>query len=222
MEVSKLRSNSSPDTLPMLVSNCLFACGWLRWKVVLCISIWTTIEKNYGISELKTLGPVWAVRYFPSYILGYPCTVYPDHATCSSLLGSQRLSGKLSNIFPLLWSHFKSCNLWCYWRMQGNVWHPWHHLWNMQIDHIFSEEWGAVSYQKRACSRLSYEAMVEFKGGVRLDSCLIQILLFVDDTVVMTQTEKDLTENIGRLYEVMNRHGLAINWSKSNTIVFSK
>ena len=92
----------------------------------------------------------------------------------------------------------------------------------MQIDHIFSEEWGAVSYQKRACSRLSYEAMVEFKGGVRLDSCLIQILLFVDDTVVMTQTEKDLTENIGRLYEVMNRHGLAINWSKSNTIVFSK
>ena len=64
--------------------------------------------------------------------------------------------------------------------------------------------------------------MVEFEGGVRLDSCLIQILSFVDDTVVMTQTEEDLTENIGRLYEVMNRHGLVINWSKSNTMVISK
>ena len=55
-----------------------------------------------------------------------------------------------------------------------------------------------------------------------LDSCLIQILLFADDTVVMAQTEKDLTENIERLYVAMKRHGLAINWSKSNTMVFSK
>ena len=64
--------------------------------------------------------------------------------------------------------------------------------------------------------------MVKFKGGVRLDSCLMQILLFAGDIVVMTQTEEDLTENIGRLYEAMNRHGLVINWSKSNTMVFSK
>ena len=27
--------------------------------------------------------------------------------------------------------------------------------------------------------------MVEFKGGVMLDSCLIRILLFADDTVVI-------------------------------------
>ena len=29
------------------------------------------------------------------------------------------------------------------------------------------------------------EAMVEFKGGVMLDSCLIQILFFVTDAVVI-------------------------------------
>ena len=41
-----------------------------------------THEKNYGISELETLGLVWAVRYFRPYILGTPCTVYTDHSTC--------------------------------------------------------------------------------------------------------------------------------------------
>ena len=70
--------------------------------------------------------------------------------------------------------------------------------------------------------RVVREAMVEFKGGVVLDSCLIQILLFADDTVVMAQTEEDLTENIERLYVAMKRHSLAINYSKSNTMVFSK
>ena len=34
-----------------------------------------------------------------------------------------------------------------------------------------------------------------FKGGVVLDSCLVQILLFADDTVVMAQIVEDLTEN---------------------------
>ncbi len=53
-------------------------------------------EKNYGISELETLGLVWAVKYFRPYILGYPCMVFTDHAACLSLLGSQHPSGKLA------------------------------------------------------------------------------------------------------------------------------
>ena len=59
--------------------------------------------------------------------------------------------------------------------------------------------------------RAMREAMVEFKGGGVLDSCLIDILLFANDTVVMVQTEEDLTENIERLYVGMKRHSLAIN-----------
>ncbi len=39
-------------------------------------------EKNYGISELETLGLVWAVRYFRPYLLGHRFTVYTDHAAC--------------------------------------------------------------------------------------------------------------------------------------------
>ena len=53
-------------------------------------------EKNYGISELETLGLVWAVRYFRPYILGHPCVVYTDHTACLSILNSSRPSGKLA------------------------------------------------------------------------------------------------------------------------------
>ena len=53
-------------------------------------------EKNYGISELETLGLVWAVRYFRSYLLGHPCVVYTDHIACLSILNTARPSGKLA------------------------------------------------------------------------------------------------------------------------------
>ena len=53
-------------------------------------------ERNYGISELETLGLVWAVKHFRPYILGYPCTVYTDHAACLSLLSSRNPSTKLA------------------------------------------------------------------------------------------------------------------------------
>ena len=53
-------------------------------------------EKNYGISELETLGLVWAVRYFRPYLLGHHCTVYTDHTACLSILNTSMPSGKLA------------------------------------------------------------------------------------------------------------------------------
>ena len=53
-------------------------------------------EKNYGISELETLGLVWAVRYFRPYLLGHPCVVYTDHAACLSILNTKKPSGTLA------------------------------------------------------------------------------------------------------------------------------
>ena len=53
-------------------------------------------ERNYGISELETLGLVWAVRYFRPYILGHPCVVYTDHVACLSILNTSKPSGKLA------------------------------------------------------------------------------------------------------------------------------
>jgi len=53
-------------------------------------------ERNYGITELETLGLVWAVKIFRPYILGHRCVVLTDHAACTSLLGSTNPSSKLA------------------------------------------------------------------------------------------------------------------------------
>ena len=52
-------------------------------------------ERNYGISELETLGLVWAICYFHTYLLGHRCIAYTDHAACLSILNCARPSGKL-------------------------------------------------------------------------------------------------------------------------------
>ena len=53
-------------------------------------------EQNYGITELETLGLVWAVKLFRPYILGHHCVVFTDHAACTSLLNSNNPSSKLA------------------------------------------------------------------------------------------------------------------------------
>ena len=70
--------------------------------------------------------------------------------------------------------------------------------------------------------RVVREAMVGFQGGVELDSCLIQILMFADSTVMLAQTAEDLSQNVGRFHEAVKRHGLMINWGRTNTMVFSR
>ena len=53
-------------------------------------------EVNYGITELETLGIVWAVKYFRSYLLGHKVILYSDHAACTSLLNCSNPSPKLA------------------------------------------------------------------------------------------------------------------------------
>jgi len=55
-------------------------------------------EKNYGILELKTLGLVWAVRYFRPYLLGHPCVAFTNHAACLYILNTAKPSGKLARL----------------------------------------------------------------------------------------------------------------------------
>ena len=53
-------------------------------------------EKKFGVTELETLGLVWAVRYFRPYLLGHKTTVFTDHSACLSLLNHPKPSGKLA------------------------------------------------------------------------------------------------------------------------------
>lgn len=73
---------------------------WCQWSWFRCPGTWgtcpcasCTLDPYYGITELETLALVWAVKYFRPYILGHRTTVYTDHAACTSLLNSPRLSG---------------------------------------------------------------------------------------------------------------------------------
>ena len=60
-------------------------------------------EKNYCITELGTLGIVWAVKYFRSYLLGLRVVVYTDHVACASLLSCRNPSLKLARWGMVRW-----------------------------------------------------------------------------------------------------------------------
>ena len=51
-------------------------------------------EKNYGITEIETLGVVWALSHFQAYLYGHEVTVYTDHSFVKAILENPHLSGK--------------------------------------------------------------------------------------------------------------------------------
>ena len=66
------------------------------------------------------------------------------------------------------------------------------------------------------------EARAQFNGGVRLDKCTMQLLMFADDTVLLDETEEDLQHNVKEFSEAVKRHRLAMNKEKTATMVFSR
>ena len=61
-------------------------------------------EHSYGITELETLGVVWACKYFRPYLLGHHCLVLTDHSACTSLLNASSPSAKLARwAMSLIW-----------------------------------------------------------------------------------------------------------------------
>ena len=66
------------------------------------------------------------------------------------------------------------------------------------------------------------KALPLFKRGAGLTNCQIQVTLFADDTMLLAESEEDLKWNVEKLHEAMKKHKLKVNWSKSNTMVFSR
>ena len=66
------------------------------------------------------------------------------------------------------------------------------------------------------------EARAQFNGGVRLDKCTMQLLMFADDTVLLAETEEDLQHNVREFSKAVKRHRLAMNTEKTTTMVFSR
>ncbi|RUM30633.1 MAG: hypothetical protein DSY32_02035 [Aquifex sp.] len=53
-------------------------------------------ESNYSVTHQETLAVVWALKHFRDIILGYPITVYTDHAAVTELFKGRNLSGRLA------------------------------------------------------------------------------------------------------------------------------
>ena len=66
-----------------------------------------------------------------------------------------------------------------------------------------------------------WEARAQFKGGVCLDNCTIQLLMFADDTV-LAETEGDLQHSVREFSEAVKQHRLAMNTEKTTTMVTSR
>lgn len=43
-------------------------------------------ERNYSVTELETLGVVWAMQYFRAYLYGHNVTVITDHSADEAIL----------------------------------------------------------------------------------------------------------------------------------------
>ena len=56
--------------------------GWTPTPTCICLQ---DTERNYAMTELETLGIVWAVKHFHSYLLGQEVVVYTDHVACASI-----------------------------------------------------------------------------------------------------------------------------------------
>ena len=50
-------------------------------------------EKNYGITDLETLGVVWAISHFHYYLYGHCATVYTDHSAVKAAVETASPSG---------------------------------------------------------------------------------------------------------------------------------
>ena len=54
----------------------------------------SSAEKRYTVTELETLGVVWAVQHFRAYLYGHYVTVITDHSAVKSIIGKPSSNGK--------------------------------------------------------------------------------------------------------------------------------
>ena len=51
-------------------------------------------ENNYSVTELETLGVVWAIQHFRAYLYGHNVTIITDHSAVKAILDKPTLSPK--------------------------------------------------------------------------------------------------------------------------------
>ncbi len=54
----------------------------------------TRAESDYSVTHQETLAVVWSLKHFRDIILGYPITVFTNHAPVTELFKGRNLTGR--------------------------------------------------------------------------------------------------------------------------------
>ena len=85
---------------------------------------------------------------------------------------------------------------------QGCVMSPW--LFNVFMDGIIRE------------------VKENLQGGVQLTTTNVQMLLFADDVVMVTEKKDDMQRNLDEMNKVMEKWGTKMHWGKTKVMVVSR
>ena len=85
---------------------------------------------------------------------------------------------------------------------QGCVMSPW--LFNVFMDGIMRE------------------TMEKLQGGVQLTTTNVQLILFADDIVMVTEKEEDMQTNLGEMKKVMDKWGMKMHLGKTKVMMVSR
>ncbi len=61
-----------------------------NYVIVYASRVLNSAESNYSITHQETLAVVWALKYSKNIILGFPITVYTDHAPVIELFKGKK------------------------------------------------------------------------------------------------------------------------------------
>ena len=59
------------------------------------------------------------------------------------------------------------------------------------------------------------------QGGVQLTTTNVQMLLFADDVVMVTEKKDDMQRNLDEMKKVMEKWGMKVHWGKTKVMMVS-
>ena len=66
------------------------------------------------------------------------------------------------------------------------------------------------------------EVKENLHGGVQLTTTNVQMLLFADDVVMVTEKKDDMQRNLDEMKKVMEKWGMKMHWGKTKVMVVSR
>ena len=66
------------------------------------------------------------------------------------------------------------------------------------------------------------EAQASFVGGVQMTCTKVQMILFADDVLLVTEEEKNMEKNLEALDKAMEKWGMKVHWGKTKVMRISK